>query len=178
MDGDLITCSRCGVKLTQAGFYKMRKWSGVCKECHKKRVSNNRRKRVAEGGSDPIDGKTCPTCGVYVPASGFQNDRASGNGLSYECMLCTRTRKHGLDGNAVRAMMVAQGGKCAGCKRDIEYNGKWANVACIDHCHITGVVRGLLCHLCNRAIGLAGDSPITLRSLAEYLERSQIETVA
>lgn len=42
----------------------------------------------------------------------------------------------------------------------------------IDHCHITGNVRGLLCHHCNRALGLMGDSPKALRKAAAYLEEA------
>jgi hypothetical protein len=40
----------------------------------------------------------------------------------------------------------------------------------IDHCHETGMVRGLLCGNCNRSIGLAQNSSDILRKLAAYLE--------
>lgn len=64
-------------------------------------------------------------------------------------------------------MFHAQGGTCAGCQAQFTD----ALVPCVDHCHATGVVRGLLCNGCNAALGLAGDSPATLRRLATYLER-------
>jgi len=38
-----------------------------------------------------------------------------------------------------------------------------------DHCHISGVFRGLLCNRCNRAIGLFGDNPDLLDAAASYL---------
>ena len=40
---------------------------------------------------------------------------------------------------------------------------------CIDHDHITGKVRGLLCHNCNLALGYAKDSPELLEKMAKYL---------
>lgn len=41
----------------------------------------------------------------------------------------------------------------------------------VDHDHATGKIRGILCNGCNLVIGHAFDSPITLRALANYLER-------
>jgi hypothetical protein len=41
----------------------------------------------------------------------------------------------------------------------------------IDHCHVTGVIRGLLCKPCNFALGNAGDDPARLRAMADYLDR-------
>lgn len=43
----------------------------------------------------------------------------------------------------------------------------------VDHCHKTGLIRGLLCNTCNRAIGLLKDNPIVLQKCADYLKSSQ-----
>lgn len=40
----------------------------------------------------------------------------------------------------------------------------------IDHNHLTGEFRGVLCRQCNRALGMFKDSPTTLRYALEYLE--------
>lgn len=40
----------------------------------------------------------------------------------------------------------------------------------IDHCHDQLKYRGVLCHQCNVGIGMANNSPETLRALANYLE--------
>lgn len=39
----------------------------------------------------------------------------------------------------------------------------------VDHCHETGIIRGLLCHGCNTAIGLMQDDPELLELAATYL---------
>jgi len=40
----------------------------------------------------------------------------------------------------------------------------------VDHDHKTGDIRGMLCHNCNRALGLFKDSVVNLKSAIEYLE--------
>jgi hypothetical protein len=42
---------------------------------------------------------------------------------------------------------------------------------CIDHCHTTGKIRGLLCRHCNLMLGLARDNTTILESSIVYLNR-------
>lgn len=44
---------------------------------------------------------------------------------------------------------------------------------CVDHCHTTGIVRGLLCDTCNRAIGLLKDNIAICDKAAEYLRKTK-----
>lgn len=63
------------------------------------------------------------------------------------------------------AMLESQGYVCAICKEEC----KTKKSLSVDHDHVTGVVRGLLCNACNRAIGMLKDSPDILRRAADYL---------
>jgi len=57
-----------------------------------------------------------------------------------------------------------QGGVCAGCRRA---PGRIS--LAVDHNHTTGEVRGLLCWLCNRAIGILRDNAEAAANLGAYL---------
>jgi Autographiviridae endonuclease VII len=41
----------------------------------------------------------------------------------------------------------------------------------VDHSHITGKVRALLCDKCNRALGSVNDDISILKSLIDYIEK-------
>ncbi len=69
--------------------------------------------------------------------------------------------KYGLTRDAYEALALAQGGLCAICRQRL--------IAAIDHCHRSGLVRGLLCRGCNVALGHARDNPQTLYNAAAYL---------
>lgn len=70
------------------------------------------------------------------------------------------------------SILADQGGKCAICgaeeKDEVEVGRKIAKL-CVDHCHKTNVIRGILCHNCNRSIGLLKDNPDILEKAASYL---------
>ena len=67
------------------------------------------------------------------------------------------------------AILERQGGVCAICKK---HPGE---TLCVDHCHATGKVRGLLCRKCNAAIGFLEDDPRNARAAAAYLEAARRE---
>lgn len=44
------------------------------------------------------------------------------------------------------------------------------NRLCVDHNHVTGEIRGILCSKCNKGLGIFNDSQQLLRKAANYLE--------
>jgi hypothetical protein len=74
-------------------------------------------------------------------------------------------------------MLDEQGGCCSICKskdpKSRKYRKATEVVFCVDHCHTTGRVRGLLCTACNRAVGLIRDSRETAMRMAEYLKQKE-----
>lgn len=61
-----------------------------------------------------------------------------------------------------------QGGCCAICNKSVSENGK---ALAVDHCHSTGKIRGLLCDLCNRGLGMFRDNPDSLITAIQYLRK-------
>ena len=64
-------------------------------------------------------------------------------------------------------MLVEQDHSCKICKVNKD---KLKRAMCVDHCHTTGKVRGLLCDTCNRSLGLLKDSVDILNRAVKYLE--------
>jgi hypothetical protein len=79
-----------------------------------------------------------------------------------------RVRFHGVEPEEFQAMFLRQGGKCAICPRTLELQGRGTH---IDHDHVTGKVRDLLCSKCNPGLGLFDEDPARLRAAADYIER-------
>jgi hypothetical protein len=69
------------------------------------------------------------------------------------------------------SMFIDQDMKCAicSCEEPVDKVKQW----CVDHCHNTGKVRGILCRACNVGIGNLGDDPNVLRAAVGYLERQR-----
>lgn len=82
-----------------------------------------------------------------------------------------RLKAHGLAEHEYFAMVEAQNGLCAICRRpESRHDRKGVRyLLAVDHCHTTGAVRGLLCQECNKGLGAFQDDPDRLRAAAAYL---------
>ena len=83
-------------------------------------------------------------------------------------------RTYGLTKEGYDRLVVEQGNRCAICRTDEppKWKGrKWATWH-IDHDHVTGIVRGLLCFNCNSGLGHFKDSEARLSAAMAYLRRA------
>jgi hypothetical protein len=127
----------------------------------------------------PAGHKWCPDCDEVKPLSEFPRSRATVSGTYTYCKPChnlrgkvskeklggERTyhlkRRYGITAADADAMLEAQGGVCAICQV--------APAAHVDHDHVTGAVRALLCFNCNGGLGQFRDDPLLLHAAAYYV---------
>lgn len=82
-------------------------------------------------------------------------------------------KKYGIEYEDFLKLEKLQDNKCAICKEEESVvdprlgNSRKLNV---DHCHITGKVRGLLCYRCNRGLGNFKDSLERLSNAVKYIQ--------
>ena len=76
-------------------------------------------------------------------------------------------RKYNLSIEEYDALLEAQNNSCKVCGTHAKNNLK--GKLYVDHCHITGKVRGMLCMKCNSALGLLNDDKELIKKLLDYL---------
>lgn len=75
-------------------------------------------------------------------------------------------REFSINLNKYNEMLKEQNYNCKICN----YPHHLDRNLCVDHCHITGKIRGLLCRNCNLALGNFKDNVNNLLKAIEYLE--------
>lgn len=78
-------------------------------------------------------------------------------------------KKYGLTLEEVVSMHEQRNNKCDICGEITDFR---YDKLCIDHCHNTGKIRGLLCFSCNIMIGNAKDNKTILQNAIHYLEKN------
>lgn len=161
-----------------------------CSSCYAVRYRHHREKKAAREGRtlrpqrDLPDGQAyCPACETVKRLEDFGRNAGARNGRTAYCRPCHNERskqtagrlyggyreyhlrrRYGITGAQYDALVEAQGGRCALCQeREPQH---------VDHDHLTGEVRGVLCSCCNQGLGSFRDRAQLLRSAADYLERS------
>jgi hypothetical protein len=139
--------------------------------------------------------KLCNKCDLWKPISCFSKSMANKkDGLQNGCKDCAnaynksrwvnseirenaRGRKllsrYGITPEDYSRMLLEQKGSCKICGTEdphhISNNSKYF---CVDHCHTTGKVRGLLCNNCNVAIARFKDNIDSMEKAILYIKES------
>jgi len=176
-------CPRCGEIKDSDSFGRNRTLpdglSYYCKACT--RANNNelyRRRRESQGlqfrepDNSPQGFKRCSRCREVKPLERFHRQRTQSGGYNTYCKDCRSViqadthlkRTYGLTRADLDALVDAQGGLCAICERNPAVH--------VDHDHVFGKVRGVLCFTCNVALGQLKDDVALFRKAIDYLERT------
>lgn len=160
-------CVRCEQILPREAFWRSSQNSNglqsECKECFRSRKTEVRFEVT-------VSEKVCKDCGAKKDAADFCLDPKRKGGLRSECRECTNVRTkagvYKLPRAEVRSLCATK--QCEICQRGFS-NPRSRH---IDHCHATGIVRGVLCRGCNHMLGEAMDRPEILARAIEYLKRT------
>lgn len=131
--------------------------------------------------------KTCSKCRATKPLTEFQKNTRSKDGLQNYCKVClnaeTRARrernpelfkqyerrsgwrKQGINPVAAEEALKTHQQTCDICGTGNPGRRTWH----VDHDHLTGEVRGVLCGPCNVGLGMFKDSPELLERASSYL---------
>lgn len=128
--------------------------------------------------------KLCTGCFTIKPLVDFTKMPKGRKGVHPHCQICTTTsqkrqyaqgktrnsrlqRLFGVGLVWYEEMLRQQAGTCAICGRTDA--GRRNDRLLVDHDHVTGSVRALLCHKCNAVLGMVDDDPERLEAAAHYL---------
>lgn len=159
-------CESCKIRIPAPKTGRMPRW---CTTCRANREDVRARGRTAV--------RRCHRCRTPVPDA----ERRPGVAVCDDCRIDPRKhraahefrrrlRKYGIDQERYDKLLADQGGRCPGCGTTDPGVKGW----CIDHCHISGRVRALMCNRCNSVLGLTDENPAILRALADFAEQQRI----
>ena len=187
-------CRQCNRLLSFSEFYKdIRMKDGkksYCILCCKQRWNEKPgRPRTGRVYVEPSE-KFCRGCSTTLPIGLFNLRSGRKNGRASRCKQCvSRTNKEYSTKNAGRsrranlkskyqmteeqyfAILSAQDGHCGLCKNTVSGRGD-SSWLVVDHDHITGVVRGLLCHNCNVAVGMIESAGTDVEKLVLWIQNN------
>jgi hypothetical protein len=133
----------------------------------------------------PPGHKWCPQCKQAKLLAEFAPDKQSTLGVHPWCRACKRhydaeskrtkrqnywRSRYGISEQEYQCLFAAQGGVCAICgNAETRTHKGVVQVLSVDHDHVTGDVRGLLCYACNTGIGFLRDDTHLLERAIGYL---------
>jgi len=164
------TCKKCGQELPTSSFNKHATntdgLTGKCNNC----LIKERKAREAFNIVSVLT-KTCKRCEKSLCSDKFIKNKSVIDGLNGWCKDCSKdsslSHKYSITLSEYNDLLSKQEYKCKICLTD-NPGGKGAFV--VDHCHKSGVIRGLLCNHCNTGIGKLHDDAKLLLRAANYVQ--------
>jgi len=121
------------------------------------------------------EGQTCCGCNTFRSLSCFHGSIEK-NTLSSRCRDCISANflryRYNISLSEFIELRESQKDACkiCGCRLEISKNSSLrSKKVAVDHCHRTGLVRGLLCFACNTGLGHFRDDLTLLKSAITYL---------
>lgn len=142
--------------------------NGIAKHNPKKKEQTANINKYPQGY---FKNKKCRKCGkVFTPKAPSEH-YCSDECKDYGVVNAYYKRVHHITLEEYLDMAEAQNYVCAIChKENFALNTCHSGVLVVDHDHKTGLNRGLLCHNCNRALGLLKDDIESVKNCLSYLE--------
>lgn len=186
---DMKACSKCGVILPLALFFKDKsKKGGYCNKCKncckaydkteqgiarfsKWRNSGHGKAKTKEYNDLPSSRKKRAE---WEKTEAGKKAVAKYRGkIQYKVQTTDRVLRDrfGLSLDEFNKMLISQNGVCAICGK-VNTNGRRLAV---DHDHETLKIRALLCHKCNLALGLLDENVSVFKNCIEYIEKHKNE---
>jgi hypothetical protein len=181
-------CAICKVTLPLSAFARNSQrpdgHGSYCKACAKAKYHEPTRARKRELTRPEVGDLECDTCKQVLPVSEYYWKADQGR-FKPTCKTCCAVynkgrhkpevardrvlrRKYDMTALEFDLLLATQAGGCAICEIEVNPDGP---ALAVDHCHTTGRVRGILCGLCNKAIGLFRDDPLLLEKAVVYLRK-------
>ena len=174
------TCKRCGASAPLAQFYRDLRFAGgvdiQCSECRKNKTNSwraknaerareiSRKSRLKHADKARARAKLWHAKNRDRHLAYMANRRATQPRKVWEAKIKS---SFGITARDYSILLLQQNFCCAICGKDqTEFKKRFA----VDHCHDTGIVRGLLCANCNKGIGNLQESIAVLQSAINYIK--------
>lgn len=178
MNSDLKKCNRCDSDKKKSEFYLLahgKRLMSICKDCQKKYVKERYFKdpsvhlRIASKWVKDNPEKRRASIVKYAPKSREKSKKYRETHKEY-IRNDRLMRSYGITSEIYDKMFKDQEGRCLICKKhQIEFKRLFA----VDHSHKTKKVRGLLCGLCNVALGHVKEDLLRLKNMQAYLKKHE-----
>lgn len=179
-------CSTCKKLKPEDAFYRRKQYKEgrdpTCKQCRYEGKIRRNFMRIDPNRKE----KTCWKCGVNKDINSFYRTKYTTDRHTEQCTACFKEyykrtpevyRKSHLKGTFGMTLedydkkFQEQKGRCEICGAESPGPSSLRKHFPIDHNHVTGQIRGLLCHMCNHLLGDAREDKDILLNAIEYLSK-------